>query len=83
MKKKKSIGWDAGSYFAEVYTDDDNGSGCGDNPMYGRWYGSLDECEALDMDEVELYPAEYSVQPDPFDLMCERRYDYHEVEDRT
>ncbi len=62
-------------YFAEVYTDDDAGSGYGDNPRMGRWWGSRAECEAVDPRSVSLRPMEADTSPDPFDMACERRFD--------
>lgn len=42
--------------FVILCTDDDNGSGYGDNPMVGYWYGSREECEAIDPMAVVLCP---------------------------
>jgi hypothetical protein len=52
----KTLGHDNGGWYAEVYTDDDNASGYGENAMVGRWYGSRAECERLDPNQVRLYP---------------------------
>jgi hypothetical protein len=71
----KSIAYDGGGYYAEVYTDDDDASGYGDNAMVGRWYGSRAECEAVKPEAVKLYPLTVEHGPDPFDLACERRFD--------
>lgn len=57
-------------YCAEVYDDDD-----ADNPKIGYWYGTWQECAALDPSIVELHPAQWLDRPDPFDLACERRLD--------
>jgi hypothetical protein len=75
MATKKTVLWDNYGYYAEVYTDDDNGSGCGDNPRIGRWYGSREDCERLDPSTVPLRPLSCDDSPDPFDLACERRHD--------
>lgn len=75
MTLKKTIGYDAGGTFAEVYTDDDDGSGYGDHPRVGRWYGTRAECEALDPRMVKLYSARGEERPDEFDIACERRWD--------
>lgn len=74
-KLSKTLGYDAGGNFVEVYTDDDGASGYGDNAKVGRWYGTPAECDALDPSEVELHPMRGSDAPDPFDLACERRHD--------
>lgn len=66
-------------YFAEVYTDDDGGSGYGDNPRVGRWWGSRAECEAVDPLAVSLRPMGTDSTADPFDLACERRFDGAEL----
>jgi hypothetical protein len=61
MKKfSKDVMYGAGGWFAEVYTDDDDASGYGDNAMIGRWYGTREACEAVDPEEVKLYPVNYS-----------------------
>jgi len=72
---KKQITCNDGGWRAEVYTDDDNDSGYGDNAMVGCWYGTREECDAVDPDDVVLYPLDYSECPDPFDMACERRWD--------
>lgn len=41
------IGHDFWGTFVEWYTDDDNGSGYGDNPRKTRWYDTLAECRRL------------------------------------
>jgi len=74
----KSIGYDGGGYYAEVYTDDDDASGYGEHAMSGRWYGTREECEAVDPRKVNLYPITADHSPDPFDVACERRHDYAE-----
>ena len=71
----KTLGYDAGGWYAEVYSDTDGGSGYGDCAMVGRWYGSRGECEAVDARTVRLYPMVTSERPDEFDLACERRFD--------
>ena len=62
-------------WYAEVYTDSDGGSGLGDNPRIGTWYGTWEACVALDPREVTLYLMDSAEQPDAFDLACERRHD--------
>jgi hypothetical protein len=74
-KLSKTIGYDGYGYFAEVYTDDDGASGYGENAKVGRWYGSRQDCEAVDPRKVRLYPATHESGVDPFDLACERRHD--------
>ena len=73
--RTKTVLCDNFGWFAEVYTDDDHASGYGDNPRIGRWYGTRQECEALDPKTVPFRPRVASDEPDPFDLACERRYD--------
>tara|TARA_Y100000310_G_C20610310_1_gene777666 strand:+ start:1009 stop:1236 length:228 start_codon:yes stop_codon:yes gene_type:complete len=75
MKRQKTIMCDSGGIFAEIYTDDDDGSGYGDNPMSAKWYGTQEECENLDPYTVDLVPVIYSNLPDELDIACERRYD--------
>lgn len=75
MSLKKTLGYDAGGCFAEVYTDDDDGSGYGDRAKVGRWYGTRAECDAVDPATVKLYPVGRRDEADPFDLACERRWD--------
>lgn len=75
MKLDKSIGYDAGGYYAEVYTDDDGASGHGDNARVGRWYGTQAECLAVDPATIPLRPMRTYDAPDAFDLACERRFD--------
>jgi len=74
-KLHKTIGIDNGGWYAEVYTDDDGGSGYGDNPKLGRWYGTREACEQVSPEKVKLYPMTIDESPDPFDLACERRFD--------
>ena len=72
----KTIQQDAGGIFAEFYTDDDGGSGYGDNPRVARWYGTLEECKAVTSDQVQFHPLpSWDSRTDPFDLACERRSD--------
>jgi hypothetical protein len=71
----KIVLWGPGGWCAEVYTDDDGGSGYGDNPRVGYWYGTREACEAVDPADVTLYPLRAEESPDPFDLACERRWD--------
>lgn len=71
----KTVTYGEGGWCAEIYTDDDGGSGYGDNAKTGRWYGSKEACEAVDPASVELYPFKVDNSPDPFDLMCERKHD--------
>jgi hypothetical protein len=71
----KTLGIDAGGWYAEVYTDDDGGSGYGDNARSGRWYGTRAQCEAVSPHEVTLHPLRTQGRPDDFDLACERRFD--------
>ena len=71
----RSIGYSAGGYYVEIYTDDDDASGYGDHAMVGRWYGTRAECEALDARTVRLRAMAREDSPDPFDLACERRHD--------
>lgn len=61
--------------YLEVYDDSDGGSGYGDNPRIGRWYGTHEECAAIDPRKVKLYPLTVSGGVDEFDLACERRHD--------
>lgn len=77
MERKlvKTIGSDSGGIYAEVYTDDDDASGYGENAMSGRWYGTLEQCQNINPVEVILRPICYKDQPDEFDVMCERRWD--------
>jgi hypothetical protein len=75
MTKIKQVICGEGGWRAEVYTDDDNGSGYGENPMIGYWFGTKEECEMVNPNDVKLYPANYPESPDPFDLACERRWD--------
>lgn len=74
-KLSKQIFCDNYGYYAEVYTDDDDASGYGDNAKSGRWYGTREECEKLDPRKVKLYLIGHCEGIDPFDLACERRYD--------
>ena len=74
-KRVKTVTFGEGGWRAEVYTDDDDGSGYGNNPMVGYWFGTRKECEAINPNKVVTYPADYSEEPDPFDLACERRWD--------
>jgi hypothetical protein len=74
-ERVKTVTFGEGGWRAEVYTDDDSGSGYGDNPMVGYWYGTRENCEALDPNSVTLYPTDCSEKSDPFDLACERRWD--------
>jgi len=71
----KTLGIDAGGWFAEIYTDDDGDTGYGDHARSGRWYGTREQCEAVDPREVKVYPTRSSERPDDFDLACERRFD--------
>jgi len=76
MKLAKRVLIDeTGYWYAEVYTDDDNASGYGEDARVGRWYGSRAACEAIPANRVKLYPVERDNSPDPFDLACERRFD--------
>lgn len=74
-RMRKSICYGPDGYYAEVYTDDDGGSGYGDNPRIGRWYGTRAECERISPLAVRLEPIRCDDSPDPFDLACERRHD--------
>ena len=71
----KTIGYDSAGYYAEAYDDDDGGSGYGGDARVGRWYGSRSECEAVDVDSIDLRPVTHRHTPDPFDLSCEQRND--------
>lgn len=74
--RKKSVYCIGGWWVAEVYTDDDEGSGFGDNSMIGYWYGTREECVRVDPDTVKLCPVRGgSEEIDEFDLACERRWD--------
>lgn len=73
MKYATSVGYDAGGKYLEVYTDEDDASGYGDNARVGRWYGP--DCATVDPSTVPLYPITASDGPDPFDVACERRND--------
>jgi hypothetical protein len=75
MTLKKNVLCDDGGWYAEVYTDDDNGSGYGDHPRVGRWYGTRQECEAISPRKVTLHSVGLDTSPDPFDLACEHRHD--------
>jgi len=65
-KIKKIVESDFG-WRVEITTEDS------DTPMEGHWYGTREECEEINPDEVILYPVRGGV--DPFDLACERRWD--------
>ena len=67
MSLEKTVGLGAWGWYAEVYTDD------GDTPMWGRWYGKREACEALDPRKVKLWPLRKHDECDAFDLACERR----------
>ena len=73
----KTVQCDSYGWYAEVYTDNDNASGDGDNAKVGRWYGTRAECEAVRAEDVDLHP--FDATPgggvDEFDLACERRHD--------
>lgn len=75
MKFSKQVTYGQGGWCAEFYTDDDNASGYGNNARVGYWYGTREECEKVDISEVVMSPMRYNESPDPFDMMCERRFD--------
>ena len=76
QRREKTVEYTGGSgYCATVYTDDAGGTGYGDNPRVAYYYGSREECEALDPYTLKLEPMALSDGPDPFDLACERRFD--------
>jgi hypothetical protein len=60
--RTKTIGFNAGGY--------------GDNAKVGRYYGTRQECEIIDVNKVKLYPVSIDNSPDYFDLACERKNDY-------
>lgn len=72
--RTKTITWGEGGWRAEVLEDDDNGSGYGDNPLIGFWFGTKEACELVDPYSVKLYTPHYS-DIDSFDVMCERKWD--------
>lgn len=74
-KYNKQISYGVGGCRAEVYTDDDDASGYGDNPKVGYWYGTLEACEAVKCENVVLYAISSNNDIDPFDLACERKWD--------
>ena len=74
-KLDKTVECSDGGWRAVVYTDDDGASGYGDHAMFGYWYGTKEECEAVDPRTVTLYPMTDDDGPDSFDMACERRFD--------
>ena len=71
----KALEFTAWGWCAVVYTDSDGGSGYGDTPRVGHWYGTRAECESLDPRKVKLVPMTAHDRPDAFDVACERRHD--------